>query len=100
MGFWHLIADCGPVNGQAKGSAKLIPLSWRSGCRSKIASRNLPCLEMYWRTVKEDGSLNDKFPGGAAAQARKLCEDGHTIAWTRGGSRPKVPAFAGCLIGL
>ena len=33
----------------------------------------------YWRVVKDDGSLNPKFPGGAEAQARRLREEGHRI---------------------
>ncbi len=38
----------------------------------------------YWRVVKDDGSLNPKFPGGAAAQARRLREEGHAIDTSRG----------------
>ncbi|PNX53772.1 MAG: hypothetical protein BV458_02840 [Thermoplasmata archaeon M9B2D] len=33
----------------------------------------------YWRTVKADGSLNEKYPGGALAQKTKLKEEGFTI---------------------
>lgn len=33
----------------------------------------------YWRTLKSDGSLNDKYPGGALAQKEKLEAEGHTI---------------------
>jgi alkylated DNA nucleotide flippase Atl1 len=33
----------------------------------------------YWRVVKDDGSLNPKFPGGAEAQARRLRAEGHRI---------------------
>jgi len=33
----------------------------------------------YWRVIKSNGSLNDKFPGGAEAQARHLREEGHEI---------------------
>ena len=40
----------------------------------------------YWRVVKDDGSLNPKFPGGAAAQARRLRAEGHKID-----TRRKIP---------
>ena len=33
----------------------------------------------YWRVVTDKGELNQKFPGGAAAAARKLREEGHRV---------------------
>lgn len=33
----------------------------------------------YWRTVKANGELNEKYPGGALAQKTKLESEGHTI---------------------
>ncbi len=33
----------------------------------------------YWRTLKADGELNPKYPGGAVAQKKKLEEEGHTV---------------------
>lgn len=33
----------------------------------------------YWRTLKADGELNDKFPGGVQAQREKLEAEGHKI---------------------
>ncbi len=33
----------------------------------------------YWRTLKSDGELNDKYPGGTAAQKKLLEAEGHTI---------------------
>ncbi len=33
----------------------------------------------YWRTLKADGELNPKYPGGAKAQKEKLEAEGHTI---------------------
>jgi hypothetical protein len=36
-------------------------------------------LTPYWRTVKIDGILNDKFPGGQEAQKKKLEEEGFII---------------------
>lgn len=33
----------------------------------------------YWRTLKADGELNGKYPGGVEAQKAKLEAEGHTI---------------------
>ncbi len=33
----------------------------------------------YWRTLKANGELNEKYPGGVEAQKEKLEEEGHTI---------------------
>lgn len=33
----------------------------------------------YWRTLKANGELNTKYPGGAEAQKVKLEAEGHTI---------------------
>jgi alkylated DNA nucleotide flippase Atl1 len=33
----------------------------------------------YWRTIKNDGQLNDKFPGGAERQKQFLEKEGHII---------------------
>lgn len=33
----------------------------------------------YWRTLKANGELNKKYPGGIEAQKTKLEEEGHTI---------------------
>lgn len=33
----------------------------------------------YWRTLKAGGELNEKYPGGIAAQREKLEAEGHTV---------------------
>ena len=33
----------------------------------------------YWRTLKSNGELNPKYPGGIDGQKEKLVEEGHTI---------------------
>lgn len=33
----------------------------------------------WWRTLKSDGSLNEKYPGGVANQKRLLKSEGHKI---------------------
>ena len=52
----------------------------------------------YWRTLKTDGSLNEKYPGGAEAQAARLREEGHTIEPGKGKKPPKVKDFEKTLV--
>jgi len=33
----------------------------------------------YWRVIKNDGKLNDRFPGGVGGHAAKLRAEGHAI---------------------
>lgn len=33
----------------------------------------------YWRTLKANGELNPKYPGGVQAQKEKLEKEGHTV---------------------
>lgn len=47
----------------------------------------------YWRTIKSDGCLNPKYPGGVEEQARRLEEEGHTIISSKGKKPPKVKDF-------
>ena len=42
----------------------------------------------YWRVVKDDGSLNPKFPGGVEQQTRSLRKEGFAIA--RAGKKAPV----------
>jgi alkylated DNA nucleotide flippase Atl1 len=44
----------------------------------------------YWRVVKDDGSLNPKFPGGVKRQAEKLRAEGHRIVPGAGKRLPRV----------
>lgn len=52
----------------------------------------------YWRVIKDDGSLNPKFPGGVEGQAEKLKEEGHTIVAGKGKKPPKVADFEKTLV--
>jgi hypothetical protein len=47
----------------------------------------------YWRVVKDDGSLNERFPGGVKAQSRHLREEGHAISPSKGTRPPRVKDF-------
>jgi len=52
----------------------------------------------YWRTLKADGSLNEKYPGGVESQAAYLREEGHTIEPGKGKKPPKVRDFEKALV--
>jgi len=44
----------------------------------------------WWRVVKDDGSLNPKFPGGTARQSELLAAEGHELIPAHGKYPPKV----------
>ena len=47
----------------------------------------------YWRVVKDDGSLNPKFPGGVESQAEHLRAEGHRVLPGSGKKPPRVLAL-------
>ena len=53
----------------------------------------------YWRVVKDDGSLNPKFPGGVDAQAERLRAEGHRIVPAKGKKPPRVAEMAAAVSG-
>ena len=57
-----------------------------------------PEITPYWRVIRDDGSLNEKFPGGVAAQATHLRQEGHTIEPGKGKKPPKVKDFEKALV--
>ncbi len=61
-------------------------------------ARSRERLTAYWRIVKDDGSLNPKFPGGAKAQSKRLREEGHAIVAGKGKKPLKVKDFEKALV--
>ena len=51
----------------------------------------------YWRVIKNDGSLNDKFPGGEKAHAELLKAEGFHVE-SSGKRKPRVTDFEKKLI--
>ena len=47
----------------------------------------------YWRVIRDDGSLNEKFPGGTKAQAARLKKEGHVILPGKGKKPSRVKDF-------
>lgn len=52
----------------------------------------------YWRTLKSNGEINPKYPGGLVENARRLRLEGHRV--TLKGQRGFVERFAGKLARL
>ena len=52
----------------------------------------------YWRVIKQNGELMDRFPEGAAGQAARLEQEGQSID-TRG-AKPRVKQFKDSLVQL
>jgi hypothetical protein len=57
-----------------------------------------PPANPYWRTLKSNGEINPKFPGGPTAIARLLRAEGHRIL--KKGTRYFVPNYAQSLAPL
>jgi len=47
----------------------------------------------YWRTIKDGGRLNEKYPGKTKAQAARLRREGFTIQPGKGRQPPRVKDF-------
>jgi alkylated DNA nucleotide flippase Atl1 len=45
----------------------------------EAARQGKPLQIPYWRTLKVDGYLNEKYPGGALAQKKLLEQEGFTV---------------------
>lgn len=52
----------------------------------------------YWRTLKKDGELNEKYPGGIDGQRQKLEAEGHVIV--QKGKRFFVEDYQECMFDL
>jgi alkylated DNA nucleotide flippase Atl1 len=56
----------------------------------EVASTGNPKITPYWRVLKDDGSLNPKFPGGVDRQAEKLRAEGQQMVAGKGKRPPRV----------
>jgi len=52
----------------------------------------------YWRTLKSDGALNEKYPGGVEAQSEKLKKEGFVIERPKSKKLPKVKDYEKYLV--
>lgn len=62
------------------------------------ASEGKTDITPYWRTIKSKGELNEKYPGGLEAQAKRLRAEGHTIEVARSGKPRRVAGFEKALV--
>jgi hypothetical protein len=54
--------------------------AWIAANAADEAERNgVKRITPYWRTLKNGGELNPKYPGGVEALSRRLREEGHDI---------------------
>lgn len=67
---------------------------------AEAATEGKQDISPYWRTLKSGGQLNEKYPGGAEAQAARLREEGHTIEAGKGKKPPRVEDFEKHLVKL
>jgi len=63
-----------------------------------MAAEGRKDITPYWRTLKVGGALNEKYPGGVAAQAGLLESEGHEIISDKNGNPKKVKDFEKALI--
>jgi hypothetical protein len=72
------------------------PVTTRKALQAIAADASQPVA--FWRVIKQNGELIDKFPGGVEGQAAHLREEGFTI--DRSGKKPKVARFKASLVKL
>jgi alkylated DNA nucleotide flippase Atl1 len=69
-----------------------------AGAAEEDAAVGKKRITPYWRTLKEGGVINEKYPGGVEVQAKLLEEEGHTVV--QKGKRSVVAEFEKGLIKL
>lgn len=72
IGIFAWIAAHAAAEAQAEGKKRITP---------------------WWRTLKTNGELNPKYPGGIAAQSRLLEAEGHETIPGKGKKSPTVKGF-------
>lgn len=50
-----------------------------AGAAEEESKKGKKDITPYWRTLKSDGSLNEKYPGGVKGQKKLLEKEGHKI---------------------
>lgn len=69
-----------------------------SHAAEEAANEGKKRITPYWRTLKGEGELNPKYPGGAEAQARRLRMEGLKIEPGRGKKPPRVKDYESVLM--
>ncbi len=58
-------------------------VAWKAEEDMNVRGMKLSDVTPYWRVLKGDGSLNEKYPGGSVLQAERLRMEGHVIVRRR-----------------
>ena len=68
-------------------------LFWRIIAEAAVEEETDGCSDItpYWRVVKDDGSLNERLPGGVRIQVGKLVQEGHLLLRAQHTQRIRVP---------
>src|SRR5262245_2453985 len=53
--------------------------SWIAANAAEESTTQRKRMTPYWRTLKEGGKLNEKYPGGIARQRQRLKDEGHRV---------------------
>jgi hypothetical protein len=64
----------------------------------EMAGEGKADITPYWRTLKVGGVLNEKFPGGVEAQAKRFEAEGHTVIPDKRGKPKKVKDYEKALV--
>lgn len=56
-------------------------------------TKGLKRVTPYWRTLRGEGELNEKYPGGMQNQASRLKTEGLEIEWNKNKTKAKVRDF-------
>lgn len=59
----------------------------------EAAAEGVKGVTPYWRTLKANGELNEKYPGGIEQQAINLQMEGHEIVPGKGKKPPRVKDY-------
>ena len=60
---------------------------------SEAAAQGRKRITPWWRTLKSNGELNPKYPGGVKEQAERLRAEGHKIVPGKGTKPPTVADY-------
>ena len=71
-----------------------------SHAAEEAAAQGRKDITPYWRTLKSSGELNEKYPGGIAAQSARLKAEGHALEPAKGKKPPRVKDFEKALTTL
>ena len=70
--------------------------SWMAAhAAAEAEAHGVKCITPYWRTLKNGGEINAKYPGGAEGLAKRLHAEGHKII--RKGKRILVAEYQNAL---